>query len=77
MEKSMNEPAGSGSHTHSKETVIIQQQQEKQQRQDHTLINKLKEKVNQMEVRVREERSDKVLRIFVGHDDNITNDSSL
>ena len=50
VEKSMNAPSGGGSHTHSKETVIIQQQQEKQQRQDHTLINKLKEKVNQMEL---------------------------
>ena len=34
----------------SKETVIIQQQHEKQQRQDHALINKLKERVNKMEL---------------------------
>ncbi|GMH55713.1 hypothetical protein TrST_g11605 [Triparma strigata] len=51
VEKTMESPAGGGgSHTHSKETVIIQQQAEKQQQQDHTLINKLKDRVNQMEL---------------------------
>jgi len=37
----------------SKETVIIQQQHEKQQRQDHSLLNRLKERVNKMELEVR------------------------
>ncbi|GMH78339.1 hypothetical protein TL16_g07764 [Triparma laevis f. inornata] len=49
VEKTMDSPAGGG-HTHSKETVIIQQQAEKQQQQDHSLINKLKDRVNAMEL---------------------------
>ena len=40
----------SGQHTVSKETVIIKEAQDKQQRQDHTIVNKLKERVNTMEL---------------------------